>query len=172
MNPRSKTVLAAAIVGVLGLGAVAGIAHADKPQGREGHGMSRHHGMAMHQRIREFAERYDLNKDGKITQDEINSNRAQWLAEFDTNKDGALTIEEFQALWLKARHLEMVREYQRFDRDGDGKVTLEEYQWPLSEIVQNMDRNGDGALSREDRPRHQGRPAQEPAQGQDKQQSE
>ncbi|MGE4247683.1 MAG: EF-hand domain-containing protein, partial [Parvibaculaceae bacterium] len=112
--------------------------------------MHGHHGMGMH-RVRAFMERYDTNKDGKVTQDEINANRADWLTEFDTDKDGALTLQEFQSLWLKARHERMVREFQRFDRDGDGKVTLEEYQRPLSEIVERMDRNDDGAISKEDR---------------------
>jgi len=97
-------------------------------------------------------ERYDANKDGKITQDEIDTNRAEWLKEFDADKNGPLSLDEFQNLWLKARHEQMVREFQMFDRDGNGQVTLDEYQGPMAHIVEGMDRNGDGALSRDDRP--------------------
>jgi Ca2+-binding EF-hand superfamily protein len=114
----------------------------------------RHGGHRMSEKIRAFGERYDVNKDGKITQQEIDQNRAAWIAEFDTDKDPGLTLKEFEALWLKARHLRMVRAFQMFDRDGDGKVTLEEYQRPLAEVVEEHDRNGDGVLSKEDRPRH------------------
>jgi Ca2+-binding EF-hand superfamily protein len=89
-------------------------------------------------------ERYDANKDGKLTQEEINSNREAWLKEFDANNDGKLSLDEFKQLWLKARAERIVRAFQRFDRDGDAGVTLEEYQRPLADIVERMDRNGDG----------------------------
>ena len=94
-------------------------------------------------------ERYDGNGDGKITQDEINANRAAWHKEFDADKTGELSIAEFEGLWLKAKREQMVREYQSFDRDGDGKVTLDEYQAPMKTTMADMDSNGDGALTRE-----------------------
>lgn len=100
---------------------------------------------------RYMMERYDANKDGKLTQDEINSNREAWLKEFDANNDGKLSLDEFKQLYLKARAERIVREFQQFDRDGDAGVTLEEYQRPLADIVERMDRNGDGALSKDDR---------------------
>jgi Ca2+-binding EF-hand superfamily protein len=103
--------------------------------------------------IEQLAERYDANRDGAISQQEIDQNRTQWHGEFDGDKTGDLSIAEFERLWLKARRLEMVREFQRFDRDGDGKVTLEEYRRPLADLVRDMDRNGDGMLSRDDRQR-------------------
>jgi Ca2+-binding EF-hand superfamily protein len=109
------------------------------------------HGMG--ERIREFVERYDANKDGKISQQEVDQNRTAWHGEFDADKDLGLTLQEFERLWLKAMHVEMVRAFQMFDRDGDGKVTLDEYKGPLAEIVEQRDRNGDGVLSKEDRPR-------------------
>jgi Ca2+-binding EF-hand superfamily protein len=101
---------------------------------------------------REMMERYDADKDGKITQAEIDKNRADWLAEFDADKNGTLSLDEFRNLWQKARNEQMVREFQFFDRDGSGQVTLDEYKGPLADIVKERDRNGDGALSRDDRP--------------------
>ena len=121
-----------------------------------GHGMrGKHHGggHGMHMG-RYMMERYDANNDGKLTQDEINSNREAWLKEFDANNDGKLSLDEFKQLYLKARAERIVREFQRFDRDGDAGVTLEEYQRPLADLVERMDRNNDGALSKDDRRGH------------------
>ena len=95
----------------------------------------------------EMSERYDANKDGKISQEEIDANRTSWLTEFDGDKSGALALGEFQNLWLKARNQQMVREFQQFDRDGNGQVTLDEYKLPLSKIVAEMDQDKDNALS-------------------------
>lgn len=111
----------------------------------------RRHGMR--HRARKMLERYDANNDNKLTQEEIDTNREAWLKEFDKNGDGKLSLDEFKQLWLKARDRRAIRSFQRFDRDGDASVTLEEYKRPLADIVERMDRNGDGALSREDRPR-------------------
>ncbi len=142
MQCRIKVLIAGSAVAAFAIAAVASFAHA----GRGGH-----HGMGMHGMV----ERYDANKDGKLTQEEIDQNRSQWHGEFDADKSGALSLAEFEALWLKARRDQLVREYQEFDRDGDGKVTLEEYQMPMAMLVRDRDVNGDGMLSREDRrPRH------------------
>ncbi len=160
MKTSSKIVIAAAIA--LAGTAVAGTAWAH----REGHGYGggqgmmhgggygmhgKHHGRGHGRHMgRYMMERYDANKDGKLTQDEINSNREAWLKEFDANNDGKLSLDEFKQLYLKARAERIVREFQQFDRDGDAGVTLEEYQRPLADLVERMDRNGDGSLSKDD----------------------
>jgi Ca2+-binding EF-hand superfamily protein len=144
MQRRTKFALFA-ISGLVAAGTLAGIAAAE--QGWRHHGGRGHHGFEM----MGLAERYDANKDGKLSQEEIDSNRAQWLKDFDADKNGTLSLQEFQALWLKARNDDMVREFQDFDRDGNGQVALEEYQKPLGGMVAKMDRNGDGVLSTDDR---------------------
>lgn len=121
--------------------------HGDGMGGGMGGGMGR--GMMG----QEMMQRYDTNKDGKITQQEIDQNRTAWHGEFDADKNASLSLDEFRALWLKARGEMIVREFQYFDADGDGQVTLEEYREPLSGMVAKRDRNGDGALSQEDRGR-------------------
>ncbi len=98
----------------------------------------------------DMAERYDANKDGKISQEEIDTNRASWLAEFDGDKSSALSLQEFQNLWLKARNLQVIREFQQFDRDANGQIALDEYKLPLSKFVAEMDRDNDKAVSDEE----------------------
>ena len=100
-----------------------------------------------------FMKRYDENKDGKVTQQEVDSNRTARHGKYDANGDGKLSLEEFKGLWLEAFHRRMVRSFQRLDEDGDATITLNEYVEPMSKIVERRDRNGDGALSRDDRKR-------------------
>jgi hypothetical protein len=147
MERRTKVLIAAGASALMGIVAVAGIAQAGRGHGMHGmpgmHGMHRGGVMAM-------LERYDANKDGGLSQEEIDSNRTQWHGEFDADKTGDLTLAEFEALWLKARRDMLVREFQEFDRDGDGKLTLDEYKRPLAMLVTRMDQNGDGVLNRDD----------------------
>jgi len=157
MQNKTKLALVGGIAAVIAL-AAAGAAEADW----DGHHRWGMHGMRPGMRV--FAvrmtERYDANKDGKISQEEIDNNRTEWLRRFDTDKDGTLSLKEFEALWLEAHRQQMVREFQFFDKDGDAKVTLDEYKGPLANLVRDHDRNGDGVLSKDDmRMRHKHRPA-------------
>jgi hypothetical protein len=149
MQRRTKLLLAFGAAGIFGFMAVAGSAFADRQRGHHGyHGGGHHQGM-MARQFRSLAERYDHDQDGEITQEEIDRNRAEWHAEFSGDGE-AMTLEQFQDLWLRARHRQMVREFQRFDRDGDGRITLEEYQRPMGEFVERFDRTDDQSLSRDD----------------------
>jgi hypothetical protein len=147
---RKTKFLAAGAAAVLAIGGLAGIASADRGGGGK-HGMWGGHGGGI--MGAEMMERYDADKDGKLTQAEIDQNRTSWHAEFDADKNASLSLDEFRALWLKARGGMIVREFQFFDADGNGQLTVEEYRLPLSGMVAMRDRNGDGALSREDRSR-------------------
>jgi hypothetical protein len=155
MHNRTRLFLGAGAATLLALGGLAGLARADMQDGPGGGtcGMARFHRLEPGGMMgRQLMERYDANKDGKVTQAEIDQNRQQWLADADTNKDGTLSLDEFKALWLRSRNEMMVREFQFFDRDGNGQVTIEEYRGPLSDVVATRDRNQDGALGADDRP--------------------
>src|SRR4029453_3066472 len=71
----------------------------------------------------------------------------------DHEKNGNLSRREFEALWLEANRQDMIREFQRLDPNGDAALSLDEYKEPLSRIVANRGRNGDGVLSKEDHQR-------------------
>lgn len=104
-------------------------------------------------RLQQALERFDANKDGSISQAEVDQYRADRLKAFDTDGDGALSLEEYQALWLDAMKRRMVRSFQRHDSDGDGKVTAEEFTETTRHMVLRRDRNEDGVLNKDDLPR-------------------
>ncbi len=96
-------------------------------------------------------ERFDADKDGSLTQKELDDARKALLAKHDADKDGKLTLKEFEPLWTEFMRQRMVRGFQRIDRDGSADITLEEFLRPYSDIVERLDRNDDGVLDKEDR---------------------
>lgn len=159
MRTVTKAILAAGAIVVAGAAGFATFAAADygrhggwKHQGGGHHGhmggyAKRGHGMAM------MLERFDANKDGKLTQEELDGSRKELLAKHDADKDGKLSLKEFETLWMEFMHKRMVRGFQRIDEDGDAVITLEEFMKPYSDAVSRMDRNDDGVLDKEDRKR-------------------
>ncbi len=149
MQKKTKIMLAGGLAALMAAGGLAGVAVADRGK----HGMrGMHHGGGMG--MMGMMERYDANKDGNVSKEEVDQNRASWHGEFDGDKNATLSLQEFQALWLKARNEEMVREFQQFDSDGNGQVTLDEYKEPVAQMVTRMDMNGDGMIGKDD---HMGR---------------
>ncbi|MFP1631297.1 EF-hand domain-containing protein [Zhengella sp. ZM62] len=112
------------------------------------HGMGGHGGM-----FRTLFTEVDADKDGKITQAEIDTFREAKVASADASGDGSLSIEEFDTLYREFTRSRMVDAFQRLDDDGDGQITRAELDARLANVVKFMDRNGDGALSMEDRGR-------------------
>ena len=105
------------------------------------------HGKA---RMMELIETWDADKNGSVTQAEIDTFRADRLAKFDVDGNGELSLEEYEALWLDAMRERMVDAFQRHDDDGNGQVTAEEFGERFSRIVAMRDRNDDGVLSLDD----------------------
>ncbi len=105
-------------------------------------------------------ERFDTDRDGKLTQAEIDQARDDRLARFDTDGDGRLSLKEFQALWLDHMRERMVDSFQNLDNDGNGAITGPEYRDPFASIVAYKDKNGDGALERGE-PRRRSGPARQ-----------
>ena len=154
MDRKTKIAIAAGLVAVLGTAGVAGAVkardghewrgrhHAGDMQGMDGErGIGR--GLAM-------IEQFDTNKDGALTQAEIDQARKDRLVKFDANKDGKLSLQEFEALWLDFTRQQMVRAFQRLDSDGDAAVTQDEYVKPTRNMVTRADRNNDGQLNQQD----------------------
>lgn len=117
-----------------------------------GHGAGGRHGRRGGAKIRlqKALDRFDVNGDGSISQDEIDQVRSERLKSFDKDGDGALSIAEYEALWLDAMRKRMVRAFQKHDRDGDGMVTVEEFTESTRFMVLRRDRNEDGVLNKDD----------------------
>ena len=92
-----------------------------------------------------------MNKDGSLTQEEIDTYRAAQVANADANGDGNISLAEFETIWLTQTNQKMIRTFQRLDSDADGSITKAEQDEPFANIVERMDRNGDGVLNRDDR---------------------
>lgn len=129
--------------------------------GMGGYGMGGHHmdgpGFGRHGGMYGMMLGFDANEDGKLSQDEIDTGRANQLKKFDKDGDGMLNLAEYEALWLEAMRDRMVDRFQDHDGNGDGKVTAEEFGERFADMVKFMDTNGDGILDESDmRRRHDG----------------
>ncbi|MEP4377604.1 MAG: EF-hand domain-containing protein [Alphaproteobacteria bacterium] len=98
----------------------------------------------------------DADKNGAVTQEEVDTFRAAQVQSADANGDGALNIQEFESLYRAFTHTRMVDVFQVLDDNGDGVISPDETDAKFGSLVKRMDRNGDGALSIEDRGRKGG----------------
>jgi hypothetical protein len=95
----------------------------------------------------EVLQSVDTNKDGMLSQDEINAAVNARFSQFDADKNGSLSLTEFQALWADITKPIAVRAFQFLDPDGDAAVTKAELDDRFGNVVSRFDRNGDGMLS-------------------------
>ena len=149
MRTKTKTLTAIAVAAALGGTALAGASHAGHRDG--GHGMGFLDKGQIAISTMEMFDAVDADDDGRLTQAEIDKARNDRHAAHDADGDGNLTLEEFAGFWHETTRPLTVRAFQMLDTDGDAVVTRAEYDRPLAGIVEQLDRNGDGALSMKDR---------------------
>lgn len=151
MKTRTKVLIGLGVASVLAVG-LAGASYAHRPWHGHGggHGMF---GMGPEAILGQF----DTDNDGKLTQAEIDQALAGRFSKYDANGDGKLSLDEFGNLFHEVMQPMTVRAFQMLDPDGDGSVTTAELDKPFSHLVQRFDRNGDGALSPDDRPQFHGK---------------
>ena len=99
-----------------------------------------------------FARQADANKDGIITLDEVTSMADREHARFDRNNDGAVDQADRQALRQEMVEYAVKRMAHRLGAGADGKLTREQFQTKAAERFARMDHNGDGTISRDERP--------------------
>ena len=98
----------------------------------------------------------DADKDGKVTQAEMNAYRAGRTAAIDANSDGFLSADELTAMQLKAMESQAAAGatamIARLDTDADGKVSVAEMAArPAPELAfSRLDANGDGAITQDE----------------------
>jgi Ca2+-binding EF-hand superfamily protein len=93
-----------------------------------------------------FLGEFDINKDGKVTHDELNRTLA---AQFMTASGNASTMTEDQFVngHLKDLRQRVTEMFHRMDWNGDGKLSLEEFAAPEHARFEAMDRDGTGVVS-------------------------
>lgn len=110
---------------------------------------SRGHGRGAHkQRAERLFERFDVNKDGVITEAEIAEVRTADFTTADADGNGEISLEEFKAQFLERSSDRMVRAFQFLDSDGDGTVTQEEIDVVANRMFNRLDRDGNGTVER------------------------
>jgi Ca2+-binding EF-hand superfamily protein len=95
----------------------------------------------------------DADKDGKLTEAEIEAHRAAEFTAADTNADGMLNAEELTAQHM-ARMSQMAADHttqmiERTDDNGDGNLSAEEMTQTVQERrFAQLDQDEDGAISK------------------------
>lgn len=100
-------------------------------------------------------EKFDANKDGKVTRTEAHNKVLEHFRSADTNKDKVVTQEEAQ----KHREQKMKdrgnpekfveAQFKAHDKNKNGKIERSESQLP-EEIFKRIDKNGDGAITKQE----------------------
>lgn len=102
----------------------------------------------------QMLQKVDADGDGAVTQAEIDTFRSGLVSEADASGDGNISLAEFETIYLKMVQNRMVDAFQHLDEDGDGMVTQAEMDAKFGNVVERMDRNGDGKLDRADHRGH------------------
>lgn len=97
-------------------------------------------------------ETIDADKDGQITQAEMETMAQARFAAADADGDGFLTQEEMEAAGRERMKKHMASMMERMDTDGDGKIAMAEMKprHDPSEMFGRIDSDGDGAISKEE----------------------
>ncbi len=98
----------------------------------------------------------DANKDGKITAEELNQQRADRAKSLDADGNGTISLEEYTAFFRAQREaIQTARDTARFkalDADGNGQLSVAELivrPMPMR-MIERMDANNDGAVTQEE----------------------
>ncbi len=99
-------------------------------------------------------EKMDANGDGELTADEMSAHHAEMIEKADADGNGSVSREELRA-YHKAKRAEW-REKRNPDVNDDGVIDRTEFVNAAGERFDRLDKNGDGVLSEDERPRRRG----------------
>ena len=103
----------------------------------------------------EMFDQIDTDKDGKLSQAELEAHRAAEFTAADTNSDGALDAEELSARMMMRIQGKMAERTQgmidNHDADANGSLSADEMgQGPGMEHFARIDADNDGAISKDE----------------------
>jgi Ca2+-binding EF-hand superfamily protein len=104
-----------------------------------------------------FLREADANKDGVVTRQEVDAMADRTLARVDRNNDGVVDQADRDALRKEMVDYAVKRMAHRLGAGPDGKLTREQFLAKTSKRFARMDLNGDGTISRDERPGGHGR---------------
>jgi Ca2+-binding EF-hand superfamily protein len=144
----ARALIALGLLGILAAGPAAaaapegGAGKGNKPAGKMGKSWDA------------FAARFDGNKDGKVSKDEILGKQPAF-DRVDADKDGVLTAAELESAKKAAGKAGGKGQpkgkkgfLERFDADKDGRVTLAEFNSRRAKGYEEMDTNKDGLVDK------------------------
>lgn len=86
----------------------------------------------------------DLDSDGKISKEELGKLADKLFA------NGPLDLDGFRAVTAEFKEPMYVRSFQRLDTNGDLTINFDEFMAPATKMIQRMDRNHDGVITKAD----------------------
>ena len=140
----ARALIALGLLGIL----AAGPAAAAAPEGGAGKGNKQ--AGKLGRSWDAFAARFDGNKDGKVSKDEILGKQPAF-DRVDADKDGVLTAAEIESAKKAAGKGQQKGKkgfLERFDADKDGRVTLAEFNSRRAKGYEDMDTNKDGLVDK------------------------
>ena len=93
---------------------------------------------------------FDVDKDGRVTQEEVDRFRADRLRQFDADEDEALNREEYEQLWVDAMRSDLGERFDDYDADDDDRISVEEFSARTGDLVRREDWDRDAALTARD----------------------
>ena len=134
---------------LIGAGALAiaatGVAYARGPMGCGGPGMG------PGRMMQGMFDRFDADKNGVVTLEEVLKTADARFDQVDADKSGTVDKAEIDAFFAKFAPPQAAAHFlAKHDLDGDGKVAKAEFESPMKKRFALFDRNDDGKVTREE----------------------
>jgi len=98
--------------------------------------------------------RFDKDGDGKVAISELDERHKEFLAAADKDGDGYVTKDEMKAMHESFRAEHEARMFP--DGNNDGSVSRREFEDAARDRFNELDKNGDGLISKEEMGEHRG----------------
>ena len=100
-------------------------------------------------------EDFDINKDGKVSKEEIRERREIAVQSMDLNGDQKLNADELMQQYTKRAQLSVNRMIKKLDSNGDGSLSFAELEngqrvGTLRKLFDRLDKDDDGYISKEE----------------------